>query len=70
MPELGHRDLQLRGRRQVVADPTALDEYGRRDETRREHLAHLLQTFGWQTIDPAAYRHLSGWLREVARGVD
>lgn len=56
--------------RQIGVNPAALLDYGRRDETRREHLAQLLTTFGWQTIDRAAYRELTGWLLEVARGID
>ena len=41
---------------QIGAEPTALADYARRDETRREHQLELLSAFGWKTIWVCASR--------------
>ena len=35
---------------QVSVAPDQLNVYAQRDETRREHLAELLTTYGWRTV--------------------
>lgn len=55
---------------QVGAALDDLATYAQRDETRREHLAELQQTYGWQSGTARTYRELSAWLTEQARGTD
>ena len=43
-------------------------EYAARDETRREHLAELIATFGWRTFGLREHREVSSvWLLTLAR---
>src|SRR5580704_15659380 len=55
---------------QVGVSPGRLTEYGTRDETRREHLAKLLTTFGWRTFGVREHREASTWLMKLARSTD
>jgi TnpA family transposase len=56
---------------QLGVDPAALGEYAReRDETRREHLLELQQTFGFRPFDARVYRELAAWLLPTALGTD
>ncbi|MCP5527739.1 MAG: DUF4158 domain-containing protein [Verrucomicrobiales bacterium] len=55
---------------QISVAPARFEEYAKRDATRREHLAELLEAFGWRTMSRAGYRDLSKWLLELARGID
>lgn len=56
---------------QVGANPDTFDDYAKgRDTTRREHVAEIIRTFGFQTFDRQAYRDLSRWLLPVAEGTD
>ena len=55
---------------QVAIDPDRMAEYAARDETRREHLAELVATFGWRTFGLQEHREVSAWLLTLARGTD
>ena len=55
---------------QVDIDPDRIAEYAARDETRREHLAELVATFGWRTFGLQEHREASTWLLTLARGTD
>jgi hypothetical protein len=54
----------------IGVSPDRLAEYGTRDETRREHLAKLLTTFGWRTFGVGEHREASTWLMKLARSTD
>ena len=55
---------------QVGVSTGRLAGYAARDETRREHLAELLATFGWRTFGLREHREMSTWLLTLARGTD
>ena len=46
----------------------ALAAYGRRDTTRREHLAELMRAFGYVSFDRAMFRALVAWATPLAQG--
>jgi len=46
------------------------EEYGRRDQTRREHLAELQSVFGFQTFGVGHYRAAAQGLDDLARQTD
>ncbi|WP_339467640.1 DUF4158 domain-containing protein, partial [Pseudomonas lurida] len=41
---------------QIEVPATAFDDYARRDETRRAHLAHLMQRFGYTAFNRNHFR--------------
>jgi TnpA family transposase len=51
---------------QVGADAVAFERYGKRDQTRREHLAELQRLYGFQTFSAERYRELAAWLLPTA----
>jgi TnpA family transposase len=53
--------------RQLGVSKSAFATYGRRDETRRKHLAELMQAFGFQAFDSAASRALIAQLTPAAQ---
>ena len=55
---------------QLGVTPDDLAGYASRDQTRREHLARLVATFGWRTFGLREHRELSAWLLTLARGMD
>jgi TnpA family transposase len=55
---------------QVGVVPDQLHAYAQRDETRREHLAELLATYGWRTFGQEESQSLSAWLLTLARTID
>lgn len=56
---------------QIAEDPTEIDEYAKdRDTIRREHLAEIMQTFGFSSFEEVAGRELSEWLASVAASTD
>ena len=55
---------------QVRSIPEKLNDYARRDETRREHLSELQQSYGWVALTRQTYRELSLWLGTEARVTD
>ena len=50
--------------------PADLEDYAARVETRREHLAELLEAFGFESFAQRHYRPLRDWLVGVARTSD
>ena len=55
---------------QVGAPPATLADYALRDPTRREHLAEIIQAYGYQTFSVTAYRELAAWLMPLALSTD
>jgi TnpA family transposase len=55
---------------QIGEVPDTLADYAARDPTRREHLAHIQRTFGFQPFTPQTYRELSRWLLPIALSSD
>jgi TnpA family transposase len=55
---------------QLGIAPEHLSGYALRDQTRREHLAKLVATFGWKTFGRREHREMSAWLITLARGTD
>src|SRR5512135_2313981 len=55
---------------QLGVTPDNLSGYALRDQTRREHLAKLVATFGWRTFGLREHREMSAWLMTLARGTD
>ena len=55
---------------QLGVTPDHLAGYALRDQTRREHLAKLVATFGWRTFGLREHREVSAWLLTLARGTD
>ena len=53
--------------RQLGASNGAFAAYGRRDETRRKHLAELMHALGFQAFSQAAYRTLIAQLTPAAQ---
>ena len=51
---------------QIDADPLALGDYARRDQTRREHVAFLVQHLGLSTFRGQHLRDLMRWLVPIA----
>ncbi|WP_215765144.1 DUF4158 domain-containing protein, partial [Gluconobacter sp. P1D12_c] len=43
--------------------------YGRRDETRRSHLAHLMKRYGYRTFDRSAFHDMTGFAMPIAHHV-
>jgi TnpA family transposase len=54
---------------QIDVLATALDEYARRDETRRAHLADLIQRFGYATFDRNHFHTIVAFAMPVAQTV-
>jgi Domain of unknown function (DUF4158) len=48
---------------QVSADPSSLQDYAERDQTRREHFIELLNEYGWRSFGLS-------WLMNQARSTD
>jgi len=55
---------------QLGVTPGDFAGYASRDQTRREHLARLVATFGWRTFGLREHREVSAWLLTLARGTD
>jgi hypothetical protein len=55
---------------QLGVPPDDFAGYASRDQTRREHLARLVATFGWRTFGLQEHREVSAWLLALARGTD
>ena len=55
---------------QLGVTPDDFAGYASRDQTRREHLARLVATFGWRTFGLQEHREVSAWLLTLARGTD
>ena len=51
---------------QVSADPSSLQGYAERDQTRREHFIELLNEYGWRSFGLYEHRELSTWLMNQA----
>jgi len=56
--------------KQLGVQSWKLQDYANRDETRREHLSDLMDSFGWITMPHKGYLNLSPWLLEIAMGSD
>ncbi len=54
---------------QIGAPITAFDDYARRDETRRAHLADLMQRFGFTAFDRNHFRAIVAFAMPVAQTV-
>lgn len=53
--------------RQLGIRRGALSGYGRRDQTRRQHLAELMNLFGYRAFDNARFSDLVAWLTPAAQ---
>jgi TnpA family transposase len=56
--------------RQIGVPVKAFRDYGRRDETRRQHQAELMQVYGYKNFNRFALQSLSAWLTPLAHGFD
>ena len=56
--------------RQLGLDLEVWSEYAQRDETRREHLQLIIDTYGYRQFDAASYRELAIWLLPLAMQSD
>ena len=54
---------------QIDAPAKAFDDYARRDETRRAHLADLMQRFGYTAFDRNHFRAIVAFAMPVAQTV-
>ncbi|MCP1249876.1 Tn3 family transposase [Gluconobacter oxydans] len=55
--------------RQLDLSPGLWSHYGRRDETRRSHLAHLMKRYGYRTFDRSAFHDMTGFAMPIAHHV-
>ncbi len=51
---------------QLDIEVDAWEDYGQRDQTRREHLATIMETYGYQQFSTAHYREYADWLLPLA----
>lgn len=51
---------------QLNIDDDSWEDYGRRDQTRREHLVAIMDTYGYQQFSTAHYREFAEWLLPLA----
>ena len=54
---------------QLGVTPGDFAGYASRDQTRREHLAGSVATFGWRTFGLQEHREVSAWLLSLRVGV-
>lgn len=54
---------------QIGVSATAFDDYARRDETRREHLADLMKRFGYAAFNRSHFRAIVAFSMPVAQTV-
>ena len=52
--------------RQLGLDPCAWPGYAERDQTRREHLQLIVDTYGYRPFSASCYRELAAWLLPLA----
>ena len=55
--------------RQLGVNPAAFTKYSQRDQTRREHLAELMERLGYRSFDRASFRHYLAWLTPIAQNI-
>ena len=55
--------------RQLGVSPSAFIRYSRRDQTRREQLAELMERLSYRSFDRASFLHYLAWLTPIAQNV-
>ena len=55
--------------RQLGVSPAAFIRYSRRDQTRREQLAELMERLSYRSFDRASFLHYLAWLTPIAQNV-
>ena len=67
---IGLPDREIRADPQLGIDETIWDQYGEREETRREHLSELRAFLGLTPFGLRQFHQFARWLAELAMQTD